>query len=145
MAPKRSRRGLIREIDSLVSQIVRLRHPYCITCGRRDDLTCSHFFRRGAHSVRFDLINCNTQCRSDNSKHNDNTEPYRAWMVRTYGEEALAALADRQAHTRPWKTPELLDLQIRFASALDAMKAGKRVMFAPGNASMVILDDSKII
>ena len=127
MAPKRSRRGLIHEIDALVSHIVRKRHPYCVTCNVRTDLTCSHFFRRGAHSVRFDLINCSTQCRHCNSIHNDNTEPYRRWFIQTYGEVALAALADRQAHTRPWKMPELIDIRGQYEAILTKLNSGVKM------------------
>ena len=127
MAPKRTRRGLIHEIDALVSHIVRLRMPMCVTCGTKRELTCSHYHRRGAHSVRFDLVNCNTQCRSCNSKHNDNQEPYRAFMVRTYGEAGLAALSDRQAHTRPWKMPELIDMRDQYERILTQMNKGVKM------------------
>lgn len=87
-----SRRWLIAELDKLTSIIVRRRDRRCVTCGSYQGLQCSHFYSRRYLSIRFNLVNCNAQCRDCNRLHNMDTVRYRRYRQATYGEEAIAEL-----------------------------------------------------
>ncbi len=87
-----SRRWLIAELDKLTSIIVRKRDRRCVTCGSYQGLQCSHFYSRRYLAIRFNLVNCNAQCRDCNRLHNTDTAPYQRYMQARYGEEAVAAL-----------------------------------------------------
>ena len=61
---KLTKRGLIKKLDKLVSDIVRSR-GVCARCRRGGEsvvLQCSHIFSRRNFSVRFDLNNCLCLC-----------------------------------------------------------------------------------
>jgi hypothetical protein len=87
-----SRKWLIEQLDILTSIIVRKRDRSCVTCGSRRKLQCSHFYSRRYLSIRFNLINCNAQCRDCNLLHNEMRAPYEDYMLETYGESAVAEL-----------------------------------------------------
>ena len=63
-----NRKELIKKLDYHFSQAVRKRDNWrCIKCGRRfppptQALHCSHFFKRGDESVRWDFENCDSLC-----------------------------------------------------------------------------------
>ena len=95
--PKLTRKGRIKKLDKIVSDIVRARDKVCVTCGRPDTLTCSHVFTRRHYATRWDLINCNTQCKTCNYRHNKDTYPYNQWFFMKYG-----ILAFHDLRTRFW-------------------------------------------
>ena len=66
---KTTRKGWVRKLDHLVSQLVIARDGKCIVCGTTQNLTCGHLFSRVAYSTRWDLDNCYAQCLSCNLKH----------------------------------------------------------------------------
>lgn len=78
-------RQIHHKLDNLCSKIVRAREPYCITCGTRDGLTCSHYIGRGKFSIRWDLRNCHTQCFICNQRHDVDKRPYYLAMIDIYG------------------------------------------------------------
>lgn len=112
---------LIKDIDELVSKIVRKRDGRCITCGSTKNLTCSHLIKRGRASLRFDLDNCNCQCASCNFKHNHYPEFYTYWFVSTKGTEAYHDLFKRSWQTKNWKIPELLEKKAELQAIYDKM------------------------
>lgn len=109
-----SKKQAIRELDELVSKIVRLRDGRCVTCGAAENLSCGHFEHRANYAIRWDLRNCNAQCLSCNGKHEHMTFPYRSYMAAKYGEGIFEELHEltlaHQAHG-PWKIGELLELK----------------------------------
>lgn len=44
--------------------------------------------------LRWDLINCNTQCITCNNRHEMDERPYREWMLNTYGENTVEYFED---------------------------------------------------
>ena len=81
-----------------------------MTCGAVEGLTCSHFVKRGVHSLRWNLVNCNTQCGACNSRHNSLQEPYRRYMVKRYGHGVIDDLERSWSRTAPIKPHDLEDL-----------------------------------
>lgn len=72
---KISRKGWVRKLDKLVSQIVIARDSRCIVCGTTKNLTCGHLFSRVAYSTRWDLDNVYAQCLSCNFRHESDPLP----------------------------------------------------------------------
>lgn len=72
---KITRKGIIRKLDKIVSQIVIARDGKCIVCGTTQSLTCGHLFSRVAYSTRWNLENCYAQCLSCNLKHEYDSFP----------------------------------------------------------------------
>lgn len=64
-----TRKGLVKRLDKIVSEIVRLRDKKCVICGSIDKLGCGHLFSRYAYSTRWDLENCYASCWSCNYRH----------------------------------------------------------------------------
>jgi hypothetical protein len=107
-----TRAGLIQQLDIVTSLIVRRRDGSCITCGTTQDLTCSHFYKRGWYGVRWDLRNCAAQCERCNERHNRNPWPYLNWLLETYPEgtlQELHALRMSRRKIPDYKLRELLD------------------------------------
>ncbi len=44
------------------------------------NLTCGHYEDRRYEALRWNLINCNTQCETCNGEHNIDRQPYTDWM-----------------------------------------------------------------
>lgn len=87
-----SREWLIAELDKHTSVLVRRRDQRCVTCGKAQDLQCSHFYSRRHIAVRFDLRNCNAMCSACNRRHNRDRRPYERYMRETYGPSVIAEL-----------------------------------------------------
>lgn len=74
------RKKLVTLLDKLCSAIVRLRDRECVICHTPFNLTCGHYEDRRYEALRWNLINCNTQCEACNTAHNTNREPYTNFM-----------------------------------------------------------------
>jgi hypothetical protein len=104
---------LIKQTDKLVSEYVRKRDPFCVLCGSRERLQCSHLIRRGRMSTRFDVVhNCHTNCASCNYKHNIFPEFYTMWFIDKFGEEAYKNLIQRSLVIKKYTRTELYNIQI---------------------------------
>jgi 5-methylcytosine-specific restriction endonuclease McrA len=66
---KISRKGLVKKLDHVVSQIVIARDKKCVICGSTEKLGCGHLFSRVAFSTRWDLDNCYASCWPCNFRH----------------------------------------------------------------------------
>ena len=71
MSKKVLRKNLVKRLDTVFSQYIRLRNANaqgiaeCYTCGKKDHwkkLQCGHFMSRKSYSTRWDDMNCNVQC-----------------------------------------------------------------------------------
>lgn len=90
---KRSKRkALVTRLDTLVSQIVRAKTPFCVVCGKTDRLTAGHVFSRKNYSARWNFWNVHTQCLGCNLSHEYDPMPYYDWFKKEYGEEAFREL-----------------------------------------------------
>lgn len=115
---KPTRKTLIRNLDKVVSQIVRKRQPYCVVCGSREKLTCGHLFSRTNYSTRWDLGNCFTQCLSCNLRHEYSPAPFTIWYIKKYGMEEYEELNQQHTTARKWKDYELKELLEKYKSML---------------------------
>jgi len=70
MAKKLTRSKLVKKLDTIFSQYIRLKNSIdgistCFTCGKKDHwkkLQNGHFQSRRHYSTRWDEINCQVQC-----------------------------------------------------------------------------------
>lgn len=70
MAKKLTRSKLVKKLDTVFSQYIRLKNSIdgistCFTCGKKDHwkkLQNGHFQSRRHYSTRWDEINCQVQC-----------------------------------------------------------------------------------
>jgi hypothetical protein len=90
-----TRKGWIRKLDHIVTEIVRLKESKCITCGAGGNLDCGHLFSRVAYSTRWDLVNCHAQCKACNFRHEHDAYKYTKWFIEHYGEEVYDELHRR--------------------------------------------------
>lgn len=98
---------LEREADKVFSHWIRRRDRHCVTCGATKNLTCSHLFKRGRQSVRYDEMNCACQCMYCNALHNADPKPYTAWAALKYGIGTIWKLEERSRQIKKWTAEEL--------------------------------------
>lgn len=113
---------ITNRLDKLVSKIVRLRDPACVTCGSTADAQCGHFIPRGMFPTRWDLSNCHRQCSECNCYRAGNMVAYHAFIRREYGEkypETLDALSRGPAPKRA----ERLELEVELKEELRKLEA----------------------
>jgi 5-methylcytosine-specific restriction endonuclease McrA len=110
---KLTRKGIVRKLDKLVSQIVIARDGKCIVCGTTQNLTCGHLFSRVAYSTRWDLDNCYAQCLSCNLRHEYDPYPMtQAVILKLFngGTTTLDILHYKYVTVHKFKTYELEEL-----------------------------------
>ena len=101
-----TRKGRIRKLDAIVTKIVRARDKVCVQCGN-PQCDSGHLFTRKHYATRWDLKNCNAQCKVCNYRHTDDTYPYTRWWVAKYGKPEYLLLRKRF-----WKKTNLKDYQL---------------------------------
>jgi hypothetical protein len=123
------RKKLENQLDKIVSLIVRLREPDCITPERcSGNLTASHYYPRTRKAIRWDLRNIHTQCSAHNNRHNYNSSFYAEWMLRHYGKRDLLDLAVKaNLLAYKWTVPELQDLLVEYEKMYLDLLASKPV------------------
>jgi hypothetical protein len=104
---KISRKGLVRKLDKLVGDIVKLRDGACVCCGSKNSLQPGHLFSRVAYSTRWDLDNVFCQCRSCNFKHEYDPYPLTNYYITKFGKGRYDALHARYVTAVPIKTFQL--------------------------------------
>lgn len=123
-----TRKRLIRDLDSLVSQIVRLRDGRCVECGSTEKLTNGHVLGRRSFATRFDITpdgDCHAQCWPDNFRAaRTGAVSYHAWYVRTFGADAFDALYRRWTAGKKWSRLELIALRTELTAKLREMENG---------------------
>jgi hypothetical protein len=89
---KPTRKQLVKQLDTLVSLIVRKRDGRCVQCGTTENLTCGHLITRSKYKVRWNLQNCHCQCRNCNLSHEYNPHPFTQWFIERFGLQAYKDL-----------------------------------------------------
>lgn len=84
---KPSRKKLIRQLDEIVSKIIRKKYRACVVCGSTRNITAGHLFSRAHYSTRWDFDNVFPQCLSDNLKHEYDPFPFYNWHVGFFGKK----------------------------------------------------------
>ena len=102
--------ALIKEADRVFSLWVRKREPLCVQCHTTKNLTCGHLISRRKMAVRWDELNCHTQCWGCNSAHRYWPEKYTSWFVNRYGEELYLKLCNNSTVLRKWRRDEIEEI-----------------------------------
>ena len=101
---EKSKRELIKVLDDIFSEFIRLRDAddngwaRCITCEKvypwkgTGNLHCGHYINRDIKAVRYNEINCNSQCAGCNSFGSGRIHIYRQKLVEKYGENEIKEL-----------------------------------------------------
>ena len=117
---KTERQVLDAECMELLKQIVRLKYPACVTCGSMVNPTASHYHKRGKSRLRYDLRNVARQCAACNNRHNYYHGEYEAWMLKNYGADVVAELAELSSlKSWKWTIPELREIRGNLQHVLD--------------------------
>ena len=116
---KSERRQIGDELDRQTSLIVRWRDGQCVLCGSTANLQCGHLVKRGKHSIRWDLKNCNAQCASCNLRHNNYPERYTNWFLHVWGKAEYARLAQAAEKADKFTVDELRTLRDKYQALLD--------------------------
>ena len=116
---KISRKGLVKKLDKLVSQIVILRDKKCVVCNSTNRLGCGHLFTRRYYSTRWDLQNCHAQCWKCNFKHELDPYPFTDFYLTKFGKPSYDALHARHVLVSPVKTWQLNILRDELETILD--------------------------
>jgi hypothetical protein len=86
---------LIKKLDKLVSEVVRLEEPTCCTCKKLlpfKERQCGHYFGRIHYSTRWERKNCHTQCVACNVFKSGNYTEYARVMYGLYGKKGVEKL-----------------------------------------------------
>lgn len=82
--------------DTTFSLYIRERDGCCKSCGTTERLTCSHYWRRGHSSTRYDPLNCIALCVDCHSIwENTKNREYKDFMLDWLGEEQYLVLEHR--------------------------------------------------
>ena len=112
------RKKLVKKLDDIVSKVVRAREPYCVTCGTKEHLTCSHLITRNKKSIRWDLDNCHCMCKSCNFRHEYYPEIYTEWWLNKYSQEEYSKLILEGNQTKQYTLAELEEMLEYFEKLL---------------------------
>lgn len=118
----KSRKSIVKELDKVFSEYIRLRDRQCFTCGSKKDLQCGHLFSRVAFSTRWDERNANAQCKSCNLKHEYNPHVYTKKYIETYGFEQYNQVFQEYNKIKKFRDYELLELIEFYQNKLEKLK-----------------------
>jgi Bacteriophage Lambda NinG protein len=114
--------AITNRLDSLVSKIVRLRDPHCVTCGSLSNAQCGHYISRVFVNVRWNLQNCHRQCAACNVSHEQDSVPYTLVMQGKYGPEILLELSQLAHSPTKINRPARLLLEIGLKEMLKKLE-----------------------
>jgi hypothetical protein len=131
--PKKPKASTLkRKLWALFSEYVRRRNAdhagnaTCVSCGAVapwKQMQGGHFVRASAGmNTYFDETNVNVQCLRCNVFLDGNMAAYALYMVKTYGNDILAALDERRRVVRKISTSEYLELIEAYKSKLRALE-----------------------
>ena len=106
---------LEKKADDVFAKHIRNRDKTCITCGTIHKGTNSHLFRRGRQSTRFNEYCNNRQCEPCNALHNTDSEPYKQWFIKKYGEEKYLEVEQLSWTIKKWTREELEEIIATYA------------------------------
>ena len=129
MAKKPTRKGLIKKLDTVFSQYIRMRtanhngYVECVTCGKQDhwkSMDCGHFISRKHMSTRFHEDNCQVQCKSCNVFRYGEQYKYSLWL----GAEKAEYLLQLSRNILKLADYELLDMIKIYEEMVVELKKG---------------------
>ena len=127
MAKKPSRSKLIKQLDSVFSQYIRLKDSVneistCFTCGKKDHwkkLQNGHFQSRRHYITRWDEINCQVQCAGCNVFKYGEQFIFGQNLDNKFGEGTARRLHIKAQQMIKISSLEIQDLIIHYKSLVD--------------------------
>ena len=118
VAKKPLRKNLIKELDTVFSQYIRLRYAKneiaeCVTCGKKDHwkkLQNGHWASRRQYSTRWDEKNCNVQCAGGNVFRAGEIYLYTKYLCSKYGNNFPDELYAKSQKIVKFADVELIDM-----------------------------------
>jgi hypothetical protein len=118
VAKKPLRKNLIKELDTVFSQYIRLRYAKneiaeCVTCGKKDHwskLQNGHWASRRHYSTRWDEQNCNVQCAGCNVFRAGEIYLYTKYLCSKYGNNFPDELYNKSQQIVKFADVELIDM-----------------------------------
>lgn len=118
VSKKPLRKNLIKELDTVFSQFIRLRYAKneiaeCVTCGKKDHwskLQNGHWASRRHYSTRWDERNCNVQCASCNVFRAGEIYLYTKYLCSQYGDNFPEELYAKSQTNCKFTDVELQDM-----------------------------------
>ena len=114
---KTTRRSLIKNLDVLHSQVVRLRaidyrgYGTCFTCRKSvpaSALTCGHWWSRDHKAIRWEFWNTRAQCLTCQGARNGERKLFEDRLREEFGDDQVERMKLRRFETRHWTVDELL-------------------------------------
>ena len=128
------KRTLVKRLDSIFSQFIRLRavdetgHGNCYTCGSRrhfSEVHCGHFMSRACMSTRWEPTNCAFQCARCNCFRSGEQYIFGQNLDRDHGEGTAERLHIESKKTKRWTSAELQDMCHHYKRRVDELKRQK--------------------
>ncbi len=106
------RSTLTAKADARFGEYIRKRDRRCVICGSTDNLQCSHFYGKKAHSTtRYDEGNAHAMCAACHFKHHQSDpEMYREYMHDAYGDAFMDKLRLKAFSSRKLRDDDLRDI-----------------------------------
>jgi len=126
---KISRSKLIKKLDSVFSQYIRLKASNngiaeCFTCNKKDHwkkLQNGHFQSRKHYSTRWDEINCQVQCAGCNVFRSGEQYKFSVNLDAKYGEGTARRLHIKSKKTVKFANFEIEDMIKKYKKFVDLM------------------------
>jgi len=128
---------LIAELDRVFSLYIRQRYAdengivKCVTCGQRDhwkNMDCGHFISRKNHSVRWDEMNCQVQCKQCNQMLGGMPYEFEDYLVEKYGRDEVECLKARGHSTMKlmeWELESMITVYKNRITGLKVLQSAK--------------------
>jgi hypothetical protein len=100
----------IKQADYECRELVMMKEPFCVTCGKPGRGDPSHYFTRRRFGTRWDTDNLHNQCQACHLAiyHNQNPKEYTDWMYRKLGKEGFDALERKSNQVTKLTTADIL-------------------------------------
>jgi hypothetical protein len=127
MAKKLTRGKIVKKLDSVFSQYIRLKDSVnemttCFTCGKVDHwkkLQNGHFMSRRHYSTRWDETNCQVQCAGCNVFRYGEQYKFSVALDDRYGPGTADKMLQQSKQIVKFSTIDLEDLIIKYKNAVD--------------------------
>tara|TARA_R110000744_G_scaffold948_1_gene3508 strand:- start:9905 stop:10294 length:390 start_codon:yes stop_codon:yes gene_type:complete len=129
MAKKLTRSKLVKKLDTIFSQYIRLKNSLdeistCFTCGKKDHwkkLQNGHFQSRRHYSTRWDEINCQVQCAGCNVFKYGEQYVFGNKLDQKFGEGTARRLHIKAQQIVKLSDSDLEDMIKRYKNFVDCM------------------------
>lgn len=123
---KRTRKSIVKQLDTLFSQYIRLRKSNndiseCYTCNKKDHwkkLQCGHFMSRKHYSTRWDETNCQVQCYACNVARYGEQFIFGNKLNEEYGLDTAENLSIKCRQVEKFSNNDLLEKIVHYKNLL---------------------------